>query len=187
MKCSKMKGKNMKKILLLSFLMLGLVFVTTPVMAIPYDTLVVDVDAPNTGWWLSGSDVNPSLHGQLINSNEATETAWAEGILGTAYSGTFTTTSRKLAGVLPLTGNAINAYYPGFAWDYVVVKYGNFWALYADEGDNLLNTPAFSIPGANGFGVSHVTFFNPTMVPEPTTMLLLGLGLVGLAGIRRKI
>jgi hypothetical protein len=34
--------------------------------------------------------------------------------------------------------------------------------------------------------VQEIQFDNITMVPEPTTMLLLGLGLIGLAGARRK-
>ena len=38
-----------------------------------------------------------------------------------------------------------------------------------------------------GFGFGEFSFDKASQVPEPATMLLLGLGLMGLAGIRRKI
>ncbi len=39
----------------------------------------------------------------------------------------------------------------------------------------------------NWFAVSEIQAYGPSYVPEPTTMWLLGLGLVGLVEIRRKL
>ena len=54
----------------------------------------------------------------------------------------------------------------------------------------VVNLSALDLEGAEIIGldvgkISHVNPFGEVPVPEPTTMLLLGFGLIGLAGVRR--
>lgn len=178
--------KKAQILLLIGFMSLMLTFFATLAVA---DMLVVDIDPPDTNptYW-TGSDVNQIFtsanQGQLINANEVTEEAWLEALLGKNYNDpTVNYVSRILKGEggIGLDDKQLTDYNPGVAWDYVVVKYDNNWIAYEDTGnDDLLTTDLFR------FGVSHVTFFGAQPIPEPATMLLLGSGLIGLAGFARR-
>ena len=196
----------MKK-LLGCFLCVMLLFcLTTPVGA---DTLVMDIDdliTPSNDvsyLWYNENDTNGDI---LKNSGDATEEKWLNALLGNYVSsspGWVDLNSDK--SVLPGDGD----YIAGYEGSYAVLKYGKgtggAYDLYGfehvaimDDGDGILelygvgnpyigdsNHPWSQLGATVDLGekaLSHVY----AAVPEPTTMLLLGAGLVGLAGFGRK-
>lgn len=66
-------------------------------------------------------------------------------------------------------------------WIYAVVKYGRVSTAFRDDGDGILTL------GPLDQGISHVSFFGTGVkLPEPATMILLGLGLLGLGIVTRR-
>jgi hypothetical protein len=75
----------------------------------------------------------------------------------------------------------------GGSYDYVYAKMGGFGTLYYLGGATSLDgiTTVFPPGVSTGGGLSHYVFFNPTEVPEPGTVMLLGFGLAGVVTFRR--
>jgi hypothetical protein len=175
----------MKRNLILGILVLTIVFMTMPASAYP---IIEDLDVitnyallPNSGTaedeWLSNLgfvEVDEPYLGSELTWNQVSGTIWAAEL---------NDSPDYFFIKLGIGGTSI--LYDHFMYQNNVSKN---W-LVIDMASWYVNT---TVPNPfprniNVQRISHVGEGEGTSVPEPATMLLFGIGLVGLAGLRKKI
>ena len=182
----------MKKVLVAIALVACLVGFVSPAKAITigWDQLIGTVDP--------AAPADVAIEVQYVNqlialANEGTKDLQELNVPDTPQAPYIYDVNDSFAGPFPLPVAADGAQY-GYTnlsfnltsgADYLLAKFGNQAAIYWLDGLSGDITLVSPFPTQGG-GLSHITLFNQTSVPEPATMLLLGLGLLGVAGARRK-
>ena len=127
----------------------------------------------------------------LSNSSPTTETTWVNSVLSSsAITTTFVVKDDPVRYYETDTANTF-AFSMTSTADYFVIKNATYWALYRNQNDLGWGVfdPTLLPSGMNlssGTTISHVSQFNSTSVPEPSTTLLLGAGLLGFGLYSRK-
>ena len=136
----------------------------------------------------------------LINSGDKTELAWVQGVLSEKFGVTDVTLDAKYDAMTWFETNQTNTYAIDFSTynpEYFLIKIGTGGLRSPIDHFLFQNTPelAWGVVNLADLGImeiigldriSHVTG-GTAPVPEPGTMLLLGSGLLGLAGFRKRI
>lgn len=165
----------------------GIIFTSLLGFAIPAWSYTIGGGATDVG----GLDIIIDSK-TLANSGDATELAWAQGIIGGSV--TLGAKYNTTGGEWSLTNQAgIYAHTLNYSPKYFLIKTGNVadpdirWFLFQNNAE--LSYVVISLAGmnfndiTNVSGISHIDEFNG--VPIPSAVLLFGSGLVGLVGIGR--
>ncbi|TCS41115.1 PEP-CTERM sorting domain-containing protein [Reinekea marinisedimentorum] len=122
-------------------------------------------------------------------SNETTEANWVNSILPTSFTSEDASKNEKVGATLVDGESNIWAFELTTGAGYYVIKNSTWWALLLNNDSTSWGVIDTSLSGLSEFNlndleISHVTEFK-VPIPEPSSLLLFGMGIAGLVGARK--